>query len=51
MFLGYQTNKECTFFAPVIKGENCKLWYSDLTLEKTSETYFYFRFVYAQGAE
>ena len=45
------SNRECTFFVPVRKGENCPLWYDNLTLEKTSETYLYFRFVYAEGAE
>ena len=48
---GPTSNRECTFFVPVRKGENCSLWYSGLTLEKTSESYLYFRFFYAEGAE
>ena len=48
---GPTSNRECTFFAPVRKGETCSLWYSGLTLEKTSASYLYFRFFYAEGAE
>ena len=48
---GPTSAKECTFFVPVRKGENCSLWYSGLTLEKTSASYLYFRFFYAEGAE
>ena len=42
---------ECAFFVPVRKNENFSIQYSGLTFNFTSQTFYYFRFVYAVGEE